>query len=150
MARIWLARFAKPWIAGWLSLSAAWLLHEIVTFGFQYGFLTRKREVLFFQYPSGLAEIVVVALVMSWVAAVPLALACLVLRQSRPRLPVLGVIWLILCMWGYSATASGYREHFGATWLWHEPFVELMWSPWLTPLATLLGLLPFLRIIRKP
>ncbi|WP_281858027.1 hypothetical protein [Litoreibacter halocynthiae] len=135
---------AKVWVAGWLTLAIALLTHEIVSFGIFHGFLTGERDFLFYMYPSGIGEIFGFSLLSSAIFALPLALFSYLCKPKRLRLIGLGVIWTALCFWGYYGTAFEYRAHFGATWLPHEPFWELMWSPWLTPPATLLGLVPFM------
>ena len=141
---------AKVWVAGWFSLFAAWLLHEVVTFGFFHGYLTGERQLGYGIYPASLGGIIIEALVICAVGAALLAIVSFLLRSNSLRWPVLGAAWLTLCLWSYFETAFGYSGDFGATWYWHEPFWALMWSPWLTPLATLLGLIPFLWFIRKP
>ncbi|WP_298257199.1 hypothetical protein [uncultured Litoreibacter sp.] len=139
---------ARIWLAGWLSLAIAALTHEVVSFGIYHGFLTGERDLLFYLYPSSLGEIIGVTFFTSALCALPLTLFSYLCKPRRLRLIGLGAIWTSLCVWQYYMTAFEYRAHFGATWLSYEPFWELMWSPWLTPLATLLGLVPFLWIIR--
>jgi hypothetical protein len=140
---------AKVWAAGWLSLSAAWLFHEILTFGFLHGYLIGERQLGFGIYPASLGGIILEALFFCAVGSVLFAVLAFALKSSDARLPILGAVWLALCGWAFMETAVGYRSDFGATWRWHEPFWALMWSPWLTPLATLLGLLPFLWAVRR-
>jgi len=141
---------ARTWLAGCLSLFAALLIHEIVAFGYFRGFLTGEREMVSYFYPSGVGEIVAVNALTAAVMALPLALIAWFKTNIRPLIVPLGITWLALCLWGYFSTASGYRAHFGTTWLPHEPFLELMWSPVLTPLSTLIGIGPFMWAIRRP
>jgi hypothetical protein len=142
-------RFAKPWLAGWLSLSAASILHEFVSFGYTHGYFTGERNLGYGVYPTTAMGIVIEALVISALAGVAIAVVCALIGQHIVRLILAAALWLILCRQIYFMTAFGYRGDFGTTWLWREPFWALMWSPWLTPLATLLGLLPFLWSIRN-
>jgi hypothetical protein len=120
-----------------------------VTFGFSHGFLTGERQLAYGIYPASLSEMVVVAFMGGAAFAIPLAVISAMLRPAFLRLIVLGVIWMYFCKLAFYMTAHGYRSAFGATWLAHEPFWELMWSPWLTPLAVLLGLVPFLWAVRN-
>lgn len=140
---------ARAAIAGAASLALAWLLHEIITFGYIHGFLTGERQLGYGIYPTSLAGIIAQTLLLSALAALLLAALALLFKASKARIPVLGVMWLGLCLWGFVQTAHGYRSDFGATWLWFEPFTELMWSAWLTPLVTILSLSAFTWGIRK-
>ncbi|WP_090218556.1 hypothetical protein [Litoreibacter janthinus] len=103
---------------GWLSLTTAWLTHEIISFGLIHGFLTGEKDLPFYLYPSGLSEIVLVSLLMAAVCALPFGPVAYVFKSVRFRQTALGNLWLVICFWGYFTTASGYRSHFGATWYW--------------------------------
>ncbi len=72
----------------------------------------------------------------------------LLARVSFRRIALLW-LWLILCIWMLFMTASGYRGGFGATWLWYEPFFELMTNSILTPLVLLGGIWCFDTLLRR-
>lgn len=137
-------------IAGFATLLFANLTHEIITFGIGHGFLTGKQETLFYLYPSGLAEIIVINAISAIPSALIIALAGAAILDHALRSWVLGNLWVALCIWSFFTTAGGYSMHFGMTWYWYEPFWELMWSLWLTPMTLLLGLALFLWAVRRP
>lgn len=140
---------ARTWLVGWLSLSFAWLSHEIITFGINWGYLTGERQLGYGIYPSSLQGIILEALAICGGGALLLAAFGHFLRAKPIKVFILASAWLLFCIWGYVVTAYGYRSDFGATWRFHEPFWGLMYSVWMTPLITVLALGAFVWALRE-
>ena len=131
-------------LAGGLSLCITWLFHEIATFGIGYGFLTGTRALGGGVVPNSLSEMLFVRAVFASIAALPLAGIGILTRGLTLHRTAIALVWIAIALAGLLVVADGYRIAFGTTWRWNEPFLELMWSIWLTPLSLVIGLVIFL------
>jgi hypothetical protein len=134
-------------IAGALSLFAALLAHEILTFGSSgHGIIGR---VTCPDWPCPTLSVITVGLVFKGIGA-GLALACLgaLLPHAPARLWGAGLLWVLQYLWGLVGIASGYRDQFGPDWHWWQPFAVLMWDPVTTPALLIAGLLACLGLDR--
>lgn len=131
-------------LAGALSLYITWLFHEIVSFGIGHGFLTGTRQLGGGVVPSSISEMLFLRALLASISVLPLAGLGTLTRGKPGHRAVLALGWIALALIGLFMIADGYRIAFGTTWGWHEPFVQLMWSVWLTPLSLGIGLAIFL------
>lgn len=132
-----------------LTLPVVMFVHEVVTFGYKWGFLTGKRQ----NFAGGggiiLGFIVFFQLFMGTIAASVLAIMASLFYRTRLCVWVLTLSYMGAYFWAANGTASGYRANFGATWRFPEPFFELMLHPILTPVLTLIGVIGFLVLSRS-
>ena len=115
-------------LAGALSLFAALLAHEILTFGASGHAIIGQAECP--DWPCPTLSVIIVGLVFKGIGA-GLAFAALgaFVTLAPSRLRAAGLLWIVQYLWGLVGMASGYREQFGTTWAWWEPFAELLWQP---------------------
>jgi hypothetical protein len=137
-------------IAGALSLFAALMVHEILTFGGTgHGLINADRTVCpdiacpttGLLLTAHIAKAIGAAFLFSvigaiWVDGLARSLIAAAAFVGQYLLSLVGL-------------ASGYRAQFGTTWAWWEPFAELLWSPILTPALLIVGLTLTLGIDRQ-
>lgn len=130
-----------------MSLFAALLIHEIFTFGASGHAIIGRADCP--DWPCPTLSLIVVGLVFKAIGA---GLAFGVFGALVPHAPGkawgAGLLWMVQYLWGLVGMASGYREQFGTTWRWWEPFAELLWQPLLTLGLMLGGLLAFWLAVR--
>jgi hypothetical protein len=137
-------------LGGTLSLLSVLFVHELASFGLGHG-LVRWSDTGCAAGDCAGIGLIVVTLGMTAVVLAPIfALAGAVTARWARRLPVLSALWLCLVILLLMQTANGYRAAFGATWLWYEPFVELMFQPLLTPALLVAGVAAFWMWVAAP
>lgn len=133
-------------LAALVTLIPAVLIHEIISFGLLRPLIRwSDAGCIAGEGCVGIAVVVIAAVMIALPAAVVLAVAG---AARVPRL-VLAGLWLAVCLVLLFSVASGYRCAFGATWLWHEPFFELMAHHIVTPAILLAGLIVFDRLLPR-
>ena len=132
-------------MAGALSLFGALLAHEIVSFGAAGHAVIGLADCP--DWPCPTLSMIVVALVFKAIGAgMAMGVLGALVAQAPARLRAAGLLWTVQYFWGLVGIASGYRDQFGTTWRWWEPFAVLLWQPALTlglmaaGLALLIGL----------
>lgn len=128
-------------IWGSLSLTAAVLAHEIISFGpwghdAIAGWGTRCID-----WTCVTPDLIIVThIAKALSAALIFGLFGMVVRSDPARIIGAAILWLIQYGWSMAAIASGYKAIFGTTWRLWEPFVELAFDPALTTTLALVGL----------
>lgn len=118
-------------LAGALSLFAALVIHEILSFGAAGHAMIGRADCP--DWPCPTLSLIVVGLVFKGIGAgIAFAVLGLLMAQAPGRLWGAGLLWVVQYLWGLVGIASGYRDQFGSTWRWWEPFAELLWQPVLT------------------
>ncbi|MEJ6389515.1 hypothetical protein [Gymnodinialimonas ulvae] len=128
-------------LAGGLSLFAALLTHEFLTFGAPgHGLLNADRSLCPDIACPTTGMIVVAHVAKAIGAAILFAFIGVIWPSGGFRLGVAALAFTLQYLVSLVGIASGYRAQFGTTWAWWEPFAELLWNPLLTPLLLLAGL----------
>lgn len=97
---------------------------------------------------AGIAVLLIASAFHVVAVALLFALAGALFPHGPNRTPILATLWLFSSLCLLTSIASGYRAGYGATWLWHEPFVELLFHPIVTPSLLVAGLIAHLWWLR--
>lgn len=127
-----------------LTLPVVMFVHELITFGIIWGFMSGERELPAFEYPFSVGWIATSQLIMSVLPASFLALVSLAFFQMRFCVWMLSGSYLLAYFLAVNGTANAYRHHFGNTWGFSEAFWELIFHPIMTPGLGVIGLVSFL------
>jgi hypothetical protein len=129
-------------LAGSVTLFAALLTHEILSFGATGHDVIAHDAVACTVLPCvTLGTIVTGHMAKAVGTAIAFVVIGALLVGRAARGPIAALIWVALYLWSLVGIASGYKALFGSDWAWWEPFTELAWSPGVTLGLMLLGLL---------
>ncbi|PVA10357.1 hypothetical protein DC366_08955 [Pelagivirga sediminicola] len=122
------------------TMIPALLAHELISFGVIHSTIRWSDAGCHYSDCAGIGVVLFGYALFAMPLAILFALAGAALAQSSLRRAVLAGLWLAVCITSLFPIASSYRGGFGTTWLWYEPFLELMLHPILTPVTVALGL----------
>lgn len=132
------------------TMIPALLVHELISFAVIYQEIRwSDSECVYMNDCVGIGLVIFGKTMLAAFVGLLFGLMGALLTRASHRRIVLLSLWLILCVWMLFMTASGYRSGFGNTWLWYEPFIELMAHPIITPFVLLGGIWTFDALLRR-